>query len=678
MKTVEKYNNLDLKTIVSRVLIILSTLLLFAFNINQVSAEEREEAIPDDFQEEIIDFHIPLKDSSNEVVDEDLTDEDLTDEDLTDEDLTDEDLTDEDLTDEDLTDEDLTDEDATDEDLTDEDLTDEDATDEDLTDEDAIGEDLTDKDISEEELHNKDIEALSALSQVLYQAPSKDIEINRIDGANRFSNAVELSKSGWESSSIVYLVNGHKFADMLSGAPLAALKDAPILFTREDNIPDSTMQEINRLNAQEVVVLGGEPSVYNGVLNTLEQKGLKVSRIGGKDRYHQAELVSHEVMKGMSHENKKREAFLVSGELFSDGMSIAPVAASKKLPIFLTRGNKLDQTVIDNIPYVSKWILIGGYPTISLEVEQQMNELGAITQRIDGKDRYEVNRNILDYYGVQGDHLYVTSGDHYSDGIPASVLAAKKGNGILLLNDNNKSTNKEQRKFSHDKKGIKKYTFVGSTATLSAATANDFAKPAYTVYLDPGHGGWDSGAVNNGITEKDLNLSVSLKVNNLLQNLGYEVIMSRTNDEYIDLYDRADEANSSSADIFVSIHHNAMPNNNSVAGIETYYYQYQESDTYKPRNRGSATYEKAISQERAAKSIDLANNIHGNLVTSTGANNRGTRDMGFAVIRETTIPAVLLELGYMTNSAELNKLNTNSYQNTLANAIVNGIERYFD
>ena len=142
-------------------------------------------------------------------------------------------------------------------------------------------------------------------------------------------------------------------------------------------------------------------------------------------------------------------------------------------------------------------------------------------------------------------------------------------------------------------------------------------------------------------------------------------------------YERVDEANSIPADIFVSVHHNAMPNNNSVSGIENFYYEYHDNDTYKPRNEGSDTYKLATSPQRALESVNLAGEIHNQLIGDTGASDRGVQEMGFAVIRETTMPAVLLELGCMTNSTELNKLTSNSYQNVLARAIVQSINNYF-
>src|SRR5699024_5973976 len=197
-------------------------------------------------------------------------------------------------------------------------------------------------------------------------------------------------------------------------------------------------------------------------------------------------------------------------------------------------------------------------------------------------------------------------------------------------------------------------------------------KISRTVYLDPGHGGSDSGATYSGVYEKNLNLAVSLKVRNLIEKKGYNVVMSRTNDKTVGLYDRPAEANKIGADIFVSIHHNAMPGNSTVTGIETYHYKY--SSSYPPKKENLPYHNDT---KRLNNSLKLSNSIHGELINNTGANNRKVNGSAFVVVRETQMPAVLLELGYMTSPSELKKLQTNSYQDKMAKAIFNGIDSYF-
>ena len=190
------------------------------------------------------------------------------------------------------------------------------------------------------------------------------------------------------------------------------------------------------------------------------------------------------------------------------------------------------------------------------------------------------------------------------------------------------------------------------------------------VYLDAGHGGYDPGASYFGISEKSLTLAIQSRVKAKLEAEGYQVVTTRTNDSFVDLTDRSRAANSSESDIFVSIHINAA-GSSDVQGIETYYYQpFAEYPS-----RINAAYH--ANPTRLSMSDTLANAIQSSLINATGAQNQGVKRRTFAVLRETTAPAVLLELGFLSNPQEAARLTTSAYQETLANAIVAGIKRYY-
>ena len=191
------------------------------------------------------------------------------------------------------------------------------------------------------------------------------------------------------------------------------------------------------------------------------------------------------------------------------------------------------------------------------------------------------------------------------------------------------------------------------------------------VYLDAGHGGYDPGASYFGISEKSLTLAIQSRVKAKLEAEGYQVVTTRTSDTYVDLIDRSRAANASESDIFVSIHINAS-GSSAAQGIETYYYQpYAEYPS-----RINATYH--ANPTRLSMSDTLANAIQSSLINATGAQNQGVKRQTFAVLRETTAPAVLLELGFLSNPQEATRLNTSAYQETLANAIVAGIKSYYE
>ena len=191
-----------------------------------------------------------------------------------------------------------------------------------------------------------------------------------------------------------------------------------------------------------------------------------------------------------------------------------------------------------------------------------------------------------------------------------------------------------------------------------------------SIFLDPGHGGSDPGAISGGVREKDLTLSVYNKVSSKLASLGYTVLTSRNVDKDVDLVDRADQANKANADMLLSIHFNAG-GRGIARGIETYYYQAQ-ADRVPKINK-----ENHNNPERLEKSRKLANKVQQNLLYQTGANDRGVKRASFTVLRETSIPSILVELGFIDNPEERNKIKTNEYQERLANGIVDGIVEYY-
>ena len=206
---------------------------------------------------------------------------------------------------------------------------------------------------------------------------------------------------------------------------------------------------------------------------------------------------------------------------------------------------------------------------------------------------------------------------------------------------------------------------------IGSASRGNYDVLNKVIYLDAGHGGYDPGASYFGISEKSLTLAIQSRVKAKLEAEGYQVMTTRTSDTYVDLTDRSRAANASESDIFVSIHINAS-GSSAAQGIETYYYQpYAEYPS-----RINATYH--ANPTRLSMSDTLANAIQSSLINATGAQNQGVKRQTFAVLRETTAPAVLLELGFLSNPQEAARLSTSAYQETLANAIVAGIKSYYE
>ena len=207
------------------------------------------------------------------------------------------------------------------------------------------------------------------------------------------------------------------------------------------------------------------------------------------------------------------------------------------------------------------------------------------------------------------------------------------------------------------------------------STEGGFTKGQYsnTIFLDPGHGGQDSGAFYYNVAEKDLNMQIYRKLRAKLEELGYKVLTSRDSDIDVDFVtERSRMVNKTNSDIFISIHFNATGNTYSKAsGIQTYSYS-DEPDYPSKINKFWHNH-----PDRMSESKRLAAAIHSSLLAETGAKDAGLLESSYAVLRETAKPAVLLELGYMDNFSENQQIRDSHYQDKLVAGIVKGIQKYY-
>ncbi|WP_295147094.1 N-acetylmuramoyl-L-alanine amidase [uncultured Campylobacter sp.] len=224
-----------------------------------------------------------------------------------------------------------------------------------------------------------------------------------------------------------------------------------------------------------------------------------------------------------------------------------------------------------------------------------------------------------------------------------------------------------------------------------------YAATKKTVVIDPGHGGTDPGAVNGTLQEKTAVLAVAKKLGALLSAKGYNVFYTRSDDVFINLRDRTKFANDKMADLFVSIHANAAPNAakaKSMHGIETFFLSparsersknaaalENKSDIEEMNYFSQQTFLNFLNREKIIASNKLGIDIHRELLTSVrklhNVSDGGVREAPFWVLVGALMPAVLIEIGYITHPSEGANLFNDAYQSALANGIANGIDGYF-
>jgi len=160
----------------------------------------------------------------------------------------------------------------------------------------------------------------------------------RLGGSDRYGTAVKVSQDGWIQSDYVILVSGENFPDAISAAPLAKKYNGPILITEGNKLNSLVYQEIIRLKAKNVIIVGGLGVISSTVEQELKDINVQVTRISGENRYETSVKVAELV--GTSN-----GVVLASGENFPDALSIASIAAVKQMPILLTTAKVLPDSV---------------------------------------------------------------------------------------------------------------------------------------------------------------------------------------------------------------------------------------------------------------------------------------------------------------------------------------------
>ena len=233
-------------------------------------------------------------------------------------------------------------------------------------------------------------------------------------------------------------------------------------------------------------------------------------------------------------------------------------------------------------------------------------------------------------------------------------------------------------------------TRITQTQSQSQSGNTSRGNKKYTIVVDPGHGGHDSGARGNGYNEKDIALQVATRLaNNLRQD--YNVIMTRDSDFFVPLDTRAKIGNDANADFFISIHLNSG-SSSSANGTEVFYFSKKDQGSYatqvaKFENKVDGSYgdvpfsdfilNDIFYRKNQKTSQAIAESVLNNLINTTGLRRRGVFGANFAVLRGSNSPSILVELGFMNNYSDLSQYLTPDGQERAANAIGSAIRSYF-
>ena len=237
---------------------------------------------------------------------------------------------------------------------------------------------------------------------------------------------------------------------------------------------------------------------------------------------------------------------------------------------------------------------------------------------------------------------------------------------------------------------------------LSLTLYAEAAGKKFVVVIDAGHGGKDTGCVGKISKEKDLTLKMALALGRFLERncSDVKVIYTRKTDVFIPLQQRANIANRNKADLFVSIHCNALPKGKISRGMETYTLGMHRAndnlevakrensvilveDNYKqryagfdPRSSESYIMFELLQDRNMSQSIDMARLVQEKVCNNVGRPNKGVKQAGFLVLRETSMPSCLIELGFITTPDEERMLNDKNKVDSIARSIYQAFVRY--
>jgi N-acetylmuramoyl-L-alanine amidase len=211
-----------------------------------------------------------------------------------------------------------------------------------------------------------------------------------------------------------------------------------------------------------------------------------------------------------------------------------------------------------------------------------------------------------------------------------------------------------------------------------SAVTTPSAPALRVIVIDAGHGGQDTGTQNKPykLDEKVFALDVAMRLRTLLVKQGYKIVMTRTDDRFVPLPQRAEIANKAGADLFVSIHFNAVGGSPAVRGSETYVMtpQYQRS-TGSPRRDPSDNVANPGNRNDPWNAL-LGYHMHDQVIGKLGSLDRGFKRARFAVLRMVNSPGVLIEAGYLSNNDEAKRIASPAYRQSLAEALAQGVRAY--
>ena len=301
---------------------------------------------------------------------------------------------------------------------------------------------------------------------------SDNTNTGRIDGRDRIETAINISKKNYDRAKTVIVVRHDLFPDSMTASVLAKLKDAPILLNPTDKLDSRVGDEIKRLGADEVIIVGGQNSVSEKVREDLKayDADKNVERIAGADRYGTSEMVAKRVV-GIT--GKKNTGVVASGQVFPDALSVGTFASREGYPILLVKKDSVPSQIQNAMKDldINKTYIAGGTNTISKSTEAN---LPRVLERMAGNTRYETSVAIAKSKFGASKEAYIASGEEFADALVISPVSGKYNRPALLVSTK-EANNGSVRSYVKDSK-ISKLTAIGGQRYVPSSIISDLIK----------------------------------------------------------------------------------------------------------------------------------------------------------------------------------------------------------
>lgn len=307
----------------------------------------------------------------------------------------------------------------------------------------------------------------------------------RISGPDRFHTAANIATATFEQADVAHVVTGAGFADALAGSFAAGSVDGPVLLSTRDAVPAPTRNALDELGVERVVLIGGTGVIGEGVADELADAGYAIDRISGANRFQTASAVAMRYgQQTVGSVDGQRTALMATGAHFADALAAGPIAASERLPLFLTPPDRTETSVTRSLEQldVDKILLLGGSQAVTDDVEQFYRDRGYAVERIGGPTLMDTAWLLADTavqdFGFSHEQVLLARGNDYPDALAASIYGATRGAPIVLSATPTDLSAPTSEWFTRNCPDVATVTALGGTGAISRQVREDAVRAA--------------------------------------------------------------------------------------------------------------------------------------------------------------------------------------------------------